>query len=229
MVRLLRSVQIEQMSRSLRVTHIDGIATSSIITIVWVGVRRVTGIHHGRSTGRIRSVDRGREWVFWGRHGMLYARTGCSGWVRNAKVHRQWKGVARAGPTVVKGAVRVGVWCGMRQGVRGGTRPVMVIVVDGVTASGVLLEKVVNFSRIARVVIPSEDHSATHHHGESDDESDYAKDHAHGAFVGKEAFLCRACGRPGGNDRLGSCRVGKVAEIGSGAEVCEGRLRKNIA
>jgi len=159
---------------------------------------------------------------------MLYARTGCSGWVRNAKVHRRWKDVGRAGPTVVKGAVRVGVRCGVGHGRRGGTRPVMVIVVDGVAASGVLLEEVVNFSRIARVAIPSKDHSAAHHDGEGEDESDYAEDHTDSTFVGEKAFLSRAGGRPSGNDGLGlgSCRV---TETGSGAEVSEGRLGINIA
>lgn len=154
---------------------------------------------------------------------MLYTRASRRGWVRNADVHRRREdGSGGARPTVVNGAVRVRVRSGVGHGadVRGACSAVMVVVLDGVTASGILLEELVDFSRFARIAIPSEDHSAAYHDGESQDESDHAKDHADGAFVREKAFRGgRAGGGVCGNDSLGGGRVRE--ESGTGTEVCE--------
>lgn len=99
----------------------------------------------------------------------------------------------------------------------------MVVILDGVTTGGVLLEELVDFSVFARIAIPPEDHSAAYHDGESEGESDHAKDHADGAFVREKAFRGgRAGGRVGGNDSLGGGRVREGAETGTGTVVCEG-------
>lgn len=91
-----------QTPRSLRVPHIDGLATSAVIPVEWVGgVRLAIGVPHGRSTGRIGSVGRGREWMSRGRHGVLYTRAGRRGWVWDAEVHRRGEDGGGVGPTVV--------------------------------------------------------------------------------------------------------------------------------
>ena len=147
---------------------------------------------------------------------MLYTRSSRRGWVRDADVHRRWENVGRAtGPTIVNGAVRIGVWCGVGHGVNvggdvcGARSAMVMVVVNGVTSGGVLLEELVDFSRFTRIAIPPEDHSAAYHEDESNNESDYAEDHADGAFVGEEAPVgSSAGGWPGGNDgRLGSSGI----------------------